>query len=147
MADNDNNNVQDHLTNAIFGARVTKPDERRHYLGSLRERVELRLTNHDMAIPSTVRRFRDILPQYENKDLSVLINGKQGNGITGPYVKLCAENSIPFTLINNDNAQLDPDANGLLIVARTAVNQENIDLPPLPEAPKKKTGWFHSLFQ
>lgn len=147
MADNDNDDFQNHITNAIFGSRVTKPDERRRYLGSLRERVVLRITNHDMAIPNNVRRFRDALPRYENKDLSVLINGKEGNGITGPYVKLCSANSLPFTLIINDNAQTAPDSSGLLIVAKTAVNAADIDLPPVPDPPKKKGGWLKSLFQ
>ncbi|WP_125571544.1 YueI family protein [Lacticaseibacillus songhuajiangensis] len=148
MAANDDQ-VQEHITSAIFGPRQTKIDERRHYLGSLRERVELRLTNDEIGDPATLRRFKAVLPQYLDKDLQVLINGKEGMGISGPYVKLCSQSKIPFTLINNENAKLDPDESGLLIVAKEAVfrSDDDIKLPPEPKAEPKKSGWFSSLFK
>jgi uncharacterized protein YueI len=148
MAANDDQ-VQEHITSAIFGPRQTKIDERRHYLGSLRERVELRLSNDEMSEPATFRRFKAVLPQYLHKDLQVLINGKEGMGISGPYVKLCSHLEMPFTLINNDNAKLDPDESGLLIVAKEAVfrSDEEIKLPPAPQTESKKSGWFSSLFK
>lgn len=149
MSANDDQ-VQEHITSAIFGPRQTKIDERRHYLGSLRERVELRLTNDEMSEPATLRRFKSVLPQYLNKDLQVLINGKEGMGISGPYVKLCSQSDIPFTLINNENAKLDPNESGLLIVSKEAVFRDDDAIKLPPEKTKDdigKHGWFSSLFK
>lgn len=142
-------NVQDHLNNAIFGGLQTKPDERRHYLGSLRERVALRITNDEMTEEKTQRRFRQAIQDYRDQpEWNILLNGKLGIGTTSPYMKLCRDNDVPFTLINDGNAQLDPDEAGLLIVAKNAIDRPDSDiaLPDLPE-PKAPKGFFGRLFQ
>ena len=38
------NNVQDYLNKGMYGSNQTNPDERRKYLGSLRERIYLTMT-------------------------------------------------------------------------------------------------------
>lgn len=148
MADQDN--VNDHITNALFGGKQTKPDERRHYLGSLRERVELRITNDALSDQTTVWNFRMALPKYKGKpNLTVLINGKLGMGITGPYIKLCSENNLKFTLINDRTALLGADDSGLLIVAPDAVNfpDDQIALVDTTKKPQKEhKGLFGKLF-
>lgn len=142
MTDKNTNELDDHLTNAIYGPRKTNPDERRRYLGSLRERVALRINNDDMRDPHTVIGLKAVINDYKNRDLSVLINGHLGNGITGPFVKLCAKNDLPFTLVSDETAHLEPDAVGLLIVAKQAIFQDNIDLPKQEEPAPKKHGFF-----
>ncbi|MDN6038619.1 MAG: YueI family protein, partial [Lacticaseibacillus paracasei] len=70
-----------------------------------------------------------------------LLNGKLDNAITGPYMKMLTDANVPFTLVANETAQTADKAAGLLIVADTAINQSNVDLPPLeqdPEKPKKR---------
>ncbi len=147
MTEKNTTELDDHLTNAIFGPRKTNPDERRKYLGSLRERVALRISNCDMRDANTVRRLKAIITQYQNRELTVLINGRLGTGITGPFVKLCSQNDLPFTLISDDSAHTEEDAAGLLIVAKNAINQENIDLPAEATTDvKKKHGFFDHLF-
>lgn len=142
-------NVQDHINNAIFGGRQTKPDERRHYLGSLRERVALRISNDLMTEEKTQRRFRKALQNFTaDPDLSVLINGKLGIGTTSAYMKLCNDAHMPFTLINDGNALLGADETGLLIVAKTNIDRtdDQIALPELP-SPAEPKGFFGRLFK
>lgn len=146
MTDKNSSELDDHLTNAIFGPRKTNPDERRKFLGSLRERVALRITNVDLRDPHTVIRFKNNIATYLNRDLSVLINGHLGTGITAPYVKVCAQNNLHFTLVSDESAQLADDASGLLIVAKTAIFQDDIDLPAEKIATPEKKHHFFNLF-
>ena len=44
-------NMQEHLNSALYGPPQTKPDERRKYMGSLRERVALCISNQELADP------------------------------------------------------------------------------------------------
>ena len=44
-------NMQEHLNSALYGAPQTKPDERRKYMGSLRERVALCSSNQELTDP------------------------------------------------------------------------------------------------
>ena len=37
-------NVEDYLKQGMYGPKETNPDERRKYLGTLRERIEMALT-------------------------------------------------------------------------------------------------------
>ncbi|KRM54773.1 YueI family protein [Lacticaseibacillus sharpeae] len=142
MSEKNTDQLDDHLTTAIFGPRKTNPDERRKYLGSLRERVALYIDNQSLRNPHTVTSFKAVIKDYQHRDLSVLINGKLGTGTTSPFVKLCAQNDLPFTLISDDSAHVEDDAAGLLIVAKQAINQENISLPVQKQAEPKKRGFF-----
>ncbi|WP_127848835.1 YueI family protein [Lacticaseibacillus hulanensis] len=146
MSDKNTNELDDHMTNAIFGPRKTNPDERRKFLGSLRERVALRISNVQLRDAHTVLRFKAVIAEYKDKDYSVLINGHVGTGTTGPFVKVCAQNDIPFTLVSDESAQLDDDATGLLVVAKQAIFKDNIDLPAEAKPAEKKKHHLFGLF-
>ena len=126
MADDD---LQAHLNKSIYGTPQTNPDERRRYLGSLRERVALEISNTDIVKPETLAAFQKALPQYNQPTYQALINGKQGPDVTGPFIKTINDAGLKFTLVNDDTASLDPTYPGLLIVAPDAINHDNISLP------------------
>ena len=134
-------NMQEHLNSAIYGPPQTKPDERRAYMGSLRERVALQVTNQALADPKRQAQVQPLLKDFHAHGYKALLNGKLDNAITGPYMKMLTDANVPFTLVANETAQTADKAAGLLIVADTAINQSNVDLPPLeqdPEKPKKR---------
>ncbi|MCX2456095.1 YueI family protein [Lacticaseibacillus nasuensis] len=138
--------LQSHLSAGLYGTPQTNPDERRHYLGSLRERCALVLTNADLQNAATLAAFTKALPQYQHRDLKLLLNGKLPSDVTTPYLTLATKAALPFTLVNDDTAQLGEQAVGLLLVAPTAINQADVNLPQPPAAPKKKPGLFDRLF-
>ena len=112
-------NMQEHLNSAIYGPPQTKPDERRAYMGSLRERVALQVTNQALADPKRQAQVQPLLKDFHAHGYKALLNGKLDNAITGPYMKMLTDANVPFTLVANETAQTADKAAGLLIVADT----------------------------
>ncbi|KRN29336.1 hypothetical protein IV38_GL000219 [Lactobacillus selangorensis] len=134
------------------GTPQTKPDERRQYLGSLRERVVLSITVAEMKVPQTLTTLKKVLPDYLHHDYQALINGKLDTDVTSAYIGALSHAGLPFTLVRDETAHTQADAFALLIVAKTAVNEPTIDIdtkypqPKTAPEPEKKSLWdklFH----
>ncbi|MDF7638788.1 YueI family protein [Lactobacillus sp. ESL0791] len=131
----------------------TKPDERRQYLGSLRERVLLRMNNSEVKDPNLTRLFLDHILDY--RGYTILINGKMSaDDFLGKIEASCSQNNIPFTLVNNETAKTGNQDTAILVVANAAINKMRIEIgqvypPEMPktqlEQPQKKTGFWHRL--
>lgn len=150
-----NDDVNERLTNAMHGTPETLPDQRRHYLGSLRERVVLAIKIKELQDERTLPLFKKHLQDYKNK--TALVNGKVTRQLISPYMQTLAQANFPFTLVNKPETPYDAEAMALLIVADKAVDQKEIDIltrfekpaakpytPPKKE--KGKKGFFHDLF-
>lgn len=133
----------------------TKPDERRRYLGSLRERVLVRMDNSETQKPELTKLFIDHIDDYTG--YTILINGKiTDNTFLDKVESICSQKNIAFTLINNETAKTDPEATAVLVVAKDAINRMRIEIDQVyaPEMPKtklaqpakKKIGFFKRLF-
>ncbi|MBD5430030.1 YueI family protein [Lactobacillus sp.] len=133
----------------------TKPDERRRFLGSLRERTLVRMSIAQTQNPKWQKIFLDHLSDY--KDYTILINGKMPqNKFIGQLMSECSKYGDKFTIISDNTAQTDPDATGILVVAKTAINRMRIEInqvyaPEFPtdqlNAPKEhKHHLFEKLF-
>ncbi|BAQ57433.1 YueI family protein [Lactobacillus acetotolerans] len=152
MADDLNKRVE----NAAQGITPqTKPDERRRYLGSLRERVLVRMDNTEVKNPKLTNLFLKHILDY--KGYSVLINGNVNDDFLGKVEAACSKYSIPFTLVNNETARTGAKDTAILVVAKTAINKMRIEIGQVyaPEMPKeeldqpknkKKTSFWHRLF-
>ncbi|WP_125608312.1 YueI family protein [Lapidilactobacillus bayanensis] len=133
------NDVNERLTTSMTGTPETLPDQRRQFLGSLRERVLLAIPIKDLANERTFRVFETHLRDFN--DQTALINGKVDHRQMGPYLQLLAKENFAFTLVNKSETPIEPDSYALLIVSRTAVNQQTInllDLYPLITTPTSK---------
>ncbi|MFD1440287.1 YueI family protein [Lacticaseibacillus hegangensis] len=150
MADDD---LQQHLNSSIYGPPQTNPDERRHYLGSLRERVAIRVFNQDVEAPASLSAVTAALAKTAGESgYKLLINGKLDPEMTAPYMKAASAKNIQFTLVNDGTANLAPKGAGILLVASSAINVEDIDQPtsaepPRPQSSAKKPGFFGRLFK
>lgn len=133
----------------------TKPDERRRFLGSLRERTFVRMSVAQTQDPKWQKVFLKHLNDY--KDYTILINGKMPQGdFVGKLISACSKSGDKFTIVSDNTAQTEPDATGILVVAKTAINRMRIEInqvyaPEFPkeelEAPKKhKHNLFEKLF-
>ena len=132
----------------------TKPDERRRYLGSLRERVYVRMNNAEVKDSKLTSLFLQHIDDF--KGYTNLINGNiTDNGFLGDVEAACSKKNIPFTLVNNETAKTGPEDSAVLVVSKNAINRQRIKIgqvyaPELPktelEAPKKKESFWHKLF-
>lgn len=116
----------------------TRPDERRRYLGSLRERVYVRLTVAETQDQEVGRLFLRHLPDFA--EYEVLINGRMPqNQLVDQVIAKCGQTGISFRLINDETAQTAQTATGILVVAKTALNRPRIEIKQVyaPEAPKE----------
>ncbi|WP_203623111.1 MULTISPECIES: YueI family protein [unclassified Lacticaseibacillus] len=151
MADDD---LQQHLNSSIYGPPQTNPDERRHYLGSLRERVAIRVFNQDVEAPTALSAVTAALAKTAGESgYKLLINGKLDPEMTAPYMQAASTKNVQFTLVNDGTATLAPTGAGILLVARSAINIQDIDLPKTESKsqdtpqPKQKPGFFGRLFK
>ncbi|MGQ5709188.1 DUF1694 domain-containing protein [Lactobacillus sp. PSON] len=139
---------------SLGGSPQTKPDERRRFLGSLRERVFVRMNNTEIHDPKLNELFLKHIDDY--KGYTVLINGNiDDDAFLGKVEAACSKNNIPFTLVNNETAKTGPEDTAILVVAKNAINKMRIEIgqvypPEMPKteltAPEKKHGFFHHLF-
>ena len=115
----------------------TKPDERRLFLGSLRERVLVRLDNTEVKNSKLTALFLKHIDDF--KGYTILINGNiKDDGFLGDVEAECSKKDIPFTLVNNETAQTGPNDTAVLVVAKTAINRPRIKINQVypPEMPK-----------
>lgn len=131
----------------------TRPDERRRYLGSLRERVYVRLTVAETQDPHATHLFMQHFSDFKNYE--VLINGRMPqNESVNQIMTKCGQTNTPFRLINDQTAQTSQTATGILVVAKTALNRPRIEINQVyaPEMPKEqlssshKPSFWHRLF-
>lgn len=143
------------LENAAKGITPqTRPDERRRYLGSLRERVLVRMTVEETNNQALDTLFLKHINDF--KGYTILINGKMPqNNFIKKLMGLCSQQDIKFTLINDDTAKDEPNATGVLVVSKTAINHYRIEINQVyaPEAPHeqlsepKKESFWNRLFR
>lgn len=132
----------------------TKPDERRRYLGSLRERTYLRMDNSEVQNPKLTHLFLQNINDYHG--YTVLINAHIPNKEFLSQIEAeCSKKNIPFTLVNNETARRGEHDSAVLVVnPTTAINRMRIEIGQVyaPEIPKekiaapKKSGFWHRLF-
>ncbi|MEJ6348304.1 YueI family protein [Holzapfeliella sp. He02] len=104
----------------------TNPDERRKYLGSLRERVLVRLSVAQLKDQKIVKTLVSHIPSYQN--YQVLINNKINTANASLIIKCCSQNNIKFSLISDQSAQIEDDKTGVLVVSSEAINEPVIDI-------------------
>ncbi|MBP2057828.1 uncharacterized protein YueI [Lactobacillus colini] len=121
------------------GVPQTKPDERRRFLGSLRERALVRMTVAQTQQDKWQKVFLDHLKDYQ--DYTILINGKMPqNNFISKLMGDCASLNEKFTIVSDNTAQTDPDATGVLVVSQSAINRMRIEINQVyaPEFPTEK---------
>jgi uncharacterized protein YueI len=114
------NTVDDYLNNGIYGTPELKGEERKIFLGTIRERVELALTNGQVMKTTT---YNEVSTALKQKNTKLLLNGNIAYSFLSKYIKLANQLNTPFSLIQ-DNDSKHPM--GLVITHEIAVNKEAI---------------------
>ncbi|UYO35056.1 YueI family protein [Bacillus zhangzhouensis] len=113
--------VDFYLQQGIFGHAETKPDERRMFLGSLRERALLALTKGQVSRNKPYQEVEQVLKT--NRQASLLLNGELSYASYSQYVKMANAAGCSFKVVNHHEAH---SPFGLVIEMPSAVNKEHI---------------------
>lgn len=135
--------VEEYLNQGIYGPKETNPDERRQFLGTIRERVEMVLTKGQVMEDELYSEIEQAMKKHPK--LQLLLNGEIDYRFLSKYTGLANQHGIPFTIVTNKDHQTDI---GLVLTHEDAVNKEeifvkekNLSFEVEPQT-KKKRGLF-----
>ncbi|WML57973.1 YueI family protein [Neobacillus sp. PS2-9] len=136
--------VDEVLQQGIYGAMETKPDERRKYLGTLRERIIVALKKNQVA-------ETEIYPQIEilmkeNPQAHLFLNGNMSYEELSKYVKVANKQKMEHTIVTNKEHDSEI---GLVLAMDHAIDKEEIYITKkiaVQEEAKKSKGFFAKLF-
>lgn len=140
-------NMDDYLQEGIYGAKQTKPDERRLFLGSLRERAAFVLTQQQVNQQKGIQAFDEALKKHQ--DVELLFNAQHSLNTLSPYRRLALKHEKNYTIIDEDS---NKHAYGIVVAYNHAVDLDDIfykEATPVQkdkEAPKSKPSFFDKLF-
>lgn len=114
-------NVEDYLNQGIHGPKEINPDERRKFLGTLRERVVIALTQAQVREERVYQELLDAVKT--NPKAHLLLNGNIDYSSLSKYIKLCEQNRMEYSIVTNKdfNSEL-----GLVLAEEYAVDKEEI---------------------
>ncbi|WP_260871816.1 YueI family protein [Bacillus sp. X1(2014)] len=138
--------VDEVLQQGIYGPLETKPDERRKFLGTLRERIVVALTKSQVGEANV---YPQVEKQMKEKPKSHLfLNGNMSYETLSKYVKLATKYKIEHTLVTNK----DHDSEiGLVLAMDHAIDKEDIYITnkepkAVKQEGKKSKGFFSKIF-
>lgn len=113
--------IDDYLNQGMYGPLQTKPDERRKFLGTLRERVIIALTKVQI-------REEGIYPEVEealknNPKGNLLLNGNMNYSYLSKYTKLAKKYNIESSIVTNKDYDSEM---GLVFASDSAIDKEDI---------------------
>ncbi|MDR4945275.1 YueI family protein [Neobacillus cucumis] len=137
--------VEDVLQQGIYGPLETKPEERRKYLGTLRERIIIALTKSQVAETNPYPEVQQSMKEYPKAQL--LLNGNMTYEELSKYVKLAAKNKIEHKIVTNKEHDTDI---GLVLAMNDAIDKEEIYITKkvqITEMHAEKKSLFAKLFR
>ncbi|MEQ2527781.1 YueI family protein [Bacillaceae bacterium CLA-AA-H227] len=114
-------NLDDYLQQGIYGQKEINPDERRKFLGTLRERVVIALTQVQVREENIFTEVEEALKS--NSDATLLLNGNIDYAHLSKYIKLASKYNAEYTIVTNNehNSEI-----GLVLAHEYAVDKEDI---------------------
>ncbi|MDQ0272921.1 YueI family protein [Cytobacillus purgationiresistens] len=134
--------IDEYLKQGMYGQKQTKPDERRRFLGTLRERTVIALKQPQVRKPGIIAEVESALQDHSKARL--YLNGHMSYQDLSKYIKVATSNHVDYTIVTNKdfNSEL-----GLVLAYDYAIDHEEIYVTieennqTKPEA-KSKTGLF-----
>ncbi|MFG6120547.1 YueI family protein [Thalassobacillus sp. B23F22_16] len=115
--------VDDYLQEGIYGAKETKPAERKRFLGSLRERIVFALTKGQVMRKKGLAELEAELKKHP--DAKLLLNGNISYRFLKEYRLLADKYGVHSTSISNREAETDI---GAVLTYDHAIDKEQIFL-------------------
>jgi uncharacterized protein YueI len=135
--------VEEVLQQGIYGPLETKPDERRKFLGTLRERIIVALRKLQVGEAK-------IYPEVEqemkkNPQAHLYLNGTMNYEALSKYVKLASKYKLEHTIVTNKEHDTEI---GLVLAMDHAIDKEEIFITKkVKEQPKVKKSLFAKIFK
>ncbi|MGM0902099.1 MAG: YueI family protein [Bacillota bacterium] len=120
-------NLDDILQQGIHGAKQTKPDERRKFLGTIRERVVVALTKAEVRKKQIEPEFKQLLET--NKGAQIYLNGNMNYSFYSKYITLADGMKMPYKIVTNKEHDTEY---GLVLAYDYAIDKEDITLSKKP---------------
>ncbi|MBV7506235.1 YueI family protein [Bacillus sp. sid0103] len=138
--------VDEVLQQGIYGPLETKPDERRKFLGTIRERIVVALTKSQVAETNVYPQVEQHMKEKPQSHL--FLNGNMDYGNLSKYVKLATKYKIEHTLVTNKEHDSEI---GLVLAMDHAIDKEDIYITnkvskPIQQEDKKSKGFFAKIF-
>lgn len=113
--------VEDILEQGIYGPKEINPEERRKFLGTLRERIVL-------ALFSAQVRGEHVQPELleemkRNSGARLYLNGTIDYSYLSKYIKSANQYEIPYKMVTNQGRETNI---GLVLAYDHAIDKENI---------------------
>ncbi|MDR7001984.1 YueI family protein [Neobacillus niacini] len=137
--------VDEVLQQGIYGPLETKPEERRKFLGTLRERIIIALKKGQVGESKVHPQVEQEMKKYPKAHL--LLNGTMNYSQLSKYVKLAAKYKIEHTIVTNKDHDTEI---GLVLALDHAIDKEEIYITkkaPIQLDMKKKKSLFAKLFK
>lgn len=136
--------VDDYLERGIYGNKEIKPEEKRRYLGTFRERVALALTTSQTCTKKHLKYVEEQIKVH--KSARLLLNGSLSYDAYSPYIKLANLHGLQFSVVNNKDHKSDL---GVVLAYDYAIDKEDEEVfisEPIPnqeepEQTPKKNFW------
>ncbi|PLS18283.1 DUF1694 domain-containing protein [Bacillus sp. M6-12] len=116
-----NKNIDDYLQEGIYGQKEIKPEERKKFLGTLRERVVLALTQAQVMEKSIYPEAEQAMK--DNPQAHMLINGNLDFSHQSKYIQAANKHGIKYTIVTNGDHNSEI---GMLIAYDHAVDKPEI---------------------
>ncbi|WP_019241780.1 MULTISPECIES: YueI family protein [Bacillus] len=115
--------VEDIIEQGIYGVKEINPDERRKFLGTLRERIVIALTAPQVREKNVQTELDEEM--RKNKQAKLYLNGNVDYSYLSKYIQKAKSYNITFTIVNNKehNSEI-----GLVLAYDYAIDKENIFL-------------------
>ncbi|HLR61035.1 MAG TPA: YueI family protein [Lentibacillus sp.] len=114
-------NVDDYLTEGIYGSRQTKRSERKQFLGTIRERIVIALTKGQVMSDKGLEHLETAMKA--NKSAKLLMNGDVSHKFLKEEKALADKYNIPYTEVTNEEADTDI---GAVLAYDYAIEKEHI---------------------
>jgi len=113
--------VDDYLQNGIYGVKQTKPEERRKFLGTIRERIVVALTKSQVMENGVYPEVEQLMKEHPKATL--LLNGELDYSFVSDYIHSARSKNIAFSIVTNKEHNTNI---GLVLTYDHAINNENI---------------------
>ncbi|UJL46842.1 YueI family protein [Virgibacillus sp. NKC19-16] len=127
-------NVDDYLTEGMYGKRRPKEEEREQFLGTLRERIVIALTKGQVMSDKGLEELEEAMKH--NTQAKLLINGHVSYRFLKEERELANKYNIPSTTVTNKENDTDI---GAVLTYDYAIDKEEIFIENVPEEESERT--------
>lgn len=125
--------LDEYLKKGMYGEKEIKPDERRKFLGTIRERVIIVLTQPQMREKGIYTEVEDAIKSYP--DAKIFLNGHLDYETISKYTKIINGYDRDYTIVTNKSYN---SKYGLVIAAEYAIEKTVITVTKQKQAAKPK---------